>query len=165
MNEARRKLEEEIRKLERELKDELPKALKKALEMGDLRENAEYQTAKERQSYVQAQLAVLRQRLSKLSMVNLNKIPQDRVSYGSTVVVRDVDSGKETVYKLVTSEESNAAEGLISTTSPIGRSLMGHEEGDEVRIQTPGGVRTYEIVKLTTIHDEKSEEPANRPDE
>jgi len=165
LNEARRKLEEEIRKLERELKDELPKALKKALEMGDLRENAEYQTAKERQSYVQAQLAVLRQRLSKLSMVNLNKIPQDRVSYGSTVVVRDVDSGKETVYKLVTSEESNAAEGLISTTSPIGRSLMGHEEGDEVRIQTPGGVRTYEIVKLTTIHDEKSEEPANRPDE
>ncbi|MFB3905610.1 MAG: transcription elongation factor GreA [Acidobacteriota bacterium] len=158
MNDARKKLEEEIRKLERELKDELPKAFKKALEMGDLRENAEYQTAKERQSYVQAQLAALRARLSKLSMVNLSKIPVDKVSYGSTVVVLDLDSQKETTYKLVTSEESNVAEGLISTTSPIGRSLMGHEEGDEVRIQTPGGMRTYEIIKLTTIHDENNEQ-------
>ena len=157
MNEARKKLEDEIKKLDRELKDELPKAFKKALEMGDLRENAEYQTAKERQSYVQAQLAALRARLSKLSMVNLSKIPIDKVSYGSTVVVLDLDSNKETTYKLVTSEESNVAEGLISTTSPIGRSLMGHEEGDEVRIQTPGGTRTYEIVKLTTIHDQSVE--------
>ncbi len=157
MNDAKKKLEEEIKKLDRELKDELPKAFKKALEMGDLRENAEYQTAKERQSYVQAQLAALRARLSKLAMVNLSKIPEDKVSYGSTVVVLDLDSNKETTYKLVTSEESNVAEGLISTTSPIGRSLMGHEEGDEVRIQTPGGTRTYEIVKLTTIHDEASE--------
>jgi len=157
LNEARRRLEGEIKKLERELKDELPKAFKKALEMGDLRENAEYQTAKERQSYVQAQLASLRARLSTLSMVNLSKIPVDKVSYGSTVVVLDLDSNKETTYKLVTSEEANVAEGLISTTSPIGRSLMGHEEGDEVRIQTPGGIRTYEIVKLTTIHDESTE--------
>jgi len=154
LNDARKKLEEEVKKLDRELKDELPKAFKKALEMGDLRENAEYQTAKERQSYVQAQLAALRARLSKLSMVNLSKIPVGKVSYGSTVVVLDLDSNKESTYKLVTSEESNVAEGLISTTSPIGRSLMGHEEGDEVRIQTPGGMRTYEIVKLTTIHDE-----------
>ncbi len=158
MNEARKKLEDEIKKLDRELKDELPKAFKKALEMGDLRENAEYQTAKERQSYVQAQLAALRARLSKLSMVNLSKIPIDKVSYGSTVVVLDLDSNKETTYKLVTSEESNVAEGLISTTSPIGHSLMGHEEGDEVRIQTPGGTRTYEIVKLTTIHDQSDED-------
>ena len=157
MNEARKKLEDEIKKLDRELKDELPKAFKKALEMGDLRENAEYQTAKERQSYVQAQLAALRARLSKLSMVNLSKIPIDKVSYGSTVVVLDLDSNKETTYKLVTSEESNVAEGLISTTSPIGRSLMGHEAGDEVRIQTPGGTHTYEIVKLTTIHDQSDE--------
>jgi len=158
LNDAKRKLEEEIKKLDRELKDELPKAFKKALEMGDLRENAEYQTAKERQSYVQAQLAALRQRLSKLAMVNLSKIPEGKISYGSTVVILDVDSGKEITYRLVTSEESNAAEGLISTTSPIGRSLLGHEEGDEVKIQTPGGVRTYEIVKLTTIHQDKENE-------
>jgi transcription elongation factor GreA len=157
LNDAKRKLEEEIRKLERELKDELPKAFKKALEMGDLRENAEYQTAKERQSYVQAQLATLRQRLSSLSMVNLTKIPTDKVSYGSTVVLLDLSSDREITYRLVTSEETNVSQGLISTTSPIGRSLMGHEEGDEVKIQTPGGVKTYEIVKLTTIHDAGAE--------
>ena len=116
MNEARRKLEEDIRRLDRELKDELPKALKKAREHGDLSENAEYQTAKERQSYVQSQLAQLRQRLSNLSMVNLSKIPTDKVSYGSRVLVSDLDSGAEVAYKLVTSEEANAAEGLVSTT-------------------------------------------------
>ena len=158
MNDAKRKLQEEIRKLDRELKDELPKAFKKALEMGDLRENAEYQTAKERQSYVQSQLAVLRQRLARLSMVNLSKIPTDKVSYGSTVVLLDVAADKEITYKLVTSEESNVSEGLISTTSPIGRSLMGHAEGDEVKIQTPGGLKTYEIVRLRTIHESAAEE-------
>ncbi len=155
MKEVKRELEERIRKLERELKDELPKALKKALEMGDLRENAEYQAAKERQSYVQAELAQLRQRLAKLSLVNLNKIPEGKISYGSTVVLYDVDRDQEVTYRLVTSEEADVAKGLISTTSPIGRSLMGRQAGDEVVIQTPGGVRTYEIVKLTTIHDQQ----------
>ena len=158
MNEAKRKLEDAIRKLDRELKDELPKAFKKALEMGDLRENAEYQTAKERQSYVQSQLAVLRQRLARLSMVNLSKIPTDKISYGSTVVLLDVATDKKITYKLVTSEEADVSKGWISTTSPIGRSLMGHTEGDEVKIQTPGGQKTYEIVRLTTIHESVDEE-------
>ncbi len=153
MKDAKEKLQQQIRTLERELNEELPLALKKALEMGDLRENAEYQTAKERQSYVQAQLGQLRQRLSKLSMVNLNKIPTDRVSYGSTVVVLDLDSGAESTYRLVTSEESDVAKGLISTSSPIGKSLMGHEEGDEVEIRTPRGVKNVEIVQLKTMHD------------
>lgn len=155
MKEVKRELEERIKKLERELKDELPKALKKALEMGDLRENAEYQAAKERQSYVQAELAQLRQRLAKLSLVNLNKIPEGKISYGSTVVLYDVDRDQEVTYRLVTSEEADVSKGLISTTSPIGKSLMGRQAGDEVVIQTPGGVRTYEIVKLTTIHDQQ----------
>lgn len=154
MKDAKQKLEQEIRKLQKELKEELPLALKKALELGDLRENAEYQTAKERQSYVQAHLAQLRERLSKLSMVNLNKIPTDRISYGSTVVLRDLDSGNEVTYRLVTSEESDVAKGLISTTSPIGKSLMGREEGDAVKIQTPRGTKSFEILKLSTIHDE-----------
>lgn len=155
MKEAKKELEDRIRKLERELKDELPKALKKALEMGDLRENAEYQTAKERQSYVQAELAQLRQRLSNLSMVNLNNLPTDKISYGSIVVLYDLDREQEVTYRLVTSEEADVAKGLISTTSPIGKSLLGRVEGDEVEIQTPGGVRRYEIVKLTTIHDQE----------
>ena len=153
MKEAKKKLADEIRKLDRELKEEIPKALKTAADMGDLSENAEYQAAKERQSYLQARLGQLRDRLSKLSMINLSKVPTDRVSYGSKVVLLDLDTDKEVTYKLVSIEESDVKKGLISTTSPIGKSLMGHEEGDEVQIQTPGGVKNYEIVQLATLHD------------
>ena len=157
MKDAKRKLEEQIRRLERELKDELPKALKTALAMGDLRENAEYQAAKERQAYVQAELAQLKQRLANLAMVNLNKIPHDRISYGSVVTLVDATSGEEVTYRLVTSEESDASQGLISTTSPIGRSLMGREEGDDVEIHTPGGRRHFEIIRLVTIHEREDD--------
>ena len=122
--------------------------------MGDLRENAEYQTAKERQSYVQAQLAHLRKRLAELSMIDLRKLPEDRVSYGSTVVVLNLETEKEATYRLVTSEETDVKAGLISTTSPIGRSLMGKEEGDAVEIVTPRGKASYEIIGLTTIHEQ-----------
>jgi len=153
LKEAKKKLEDEIRKLGRELKEEIPKALKTAADMGDLSENAEYQSAKDRQSYLQARLAHLRERLAKLSMINLNKVPTDKVSYGSNVVLLDLDTDKEVTYKLVSSEESNVKEGLISTASPIGKSLMGHKQGDEVQIRTPGGVKNYEIVQLTTLHD------------
>lgn len=155
MKEAKKGLEERIKKLDYELQTELPKALEKALELGDLRENSEYQSAKERQSIVQAELANLRKRLADLSMVNLSKIPQGKVSYGSTVVLYDLDREEEVTYDLVTSEESDVAQGKISTTSPIGKSLMGREEGDEVSIRTPGGVRNYEIIQLTTIHDKE----------
>ncbi len=157
MKNAKDKLEQRIRALERELNEELPLALKKALEMGDLRENAEYQTAKERQSYVQAELGQLRGRLAKLSLVNLNKIPHGKVSYGSTVVLMDLESGEESTYRLVTSEETDVTNGLISTSSPIGKSLMGHEEGDEVEIRTPRGTKTVEITKLTTLHEQPQE--------
>jgi len=155
LKEAKRGLEEKIKKLEYELQTELPKALELALEMGDLRENAEYQTAKERQSIVQAELANLTKRLADLSMVNLSKIPEGKVSYGSTVVLYDLDREEEVAYDLVTSEESDVAQGKISTSSPIGKSLMGREEGDEVTIRTPGGQRNYEILKLTTIHEKE----------
>ncbi|MBI4482010.1 MAG: transcription elongation factor GreA [Acidobacteria bacterium] len=128
--------------------------LKRALEHGDLRENAEYQTAKERQSYLQSKLGQLRQRVSALSMVNLDKISKGKVSYGSTVLLHDVNTDADVTYKLVSPEEADAAHGMISTTSPIGKSLMGREEGDEIQIRTPGGVKEYEIKKLTTIHDE-----------
>ena len=153
MKEAKKKLEDELRKLGRELKQEIPKALKTAADMGDLSENAEYQAAKERQSYLQARLAQLRERLAKLSMVNLSKVPTDKVSYGSKVVLLDLDTDREVTYKLVSSEESNVKEGLISTASPIGKSLMGGEEGDEVQIRTPGGTKNYELIQLTTLHD------------
>lgn len=153
MKDVKKKLEEKIRKLDRELREELPKALKKAVALGDLRENAEYQTAKQRQSIVQAELANLRARLSSLSMIDLSRIPIGKASYGSTLDLYDLDTGQEVTYRLVTSEESDVSSGLISTTSPIGRSLMGRVEGDEVEIHTPGGVKRFEIVRLTTIHD------------
>jgi len=153
LKEAKKKLENEIRKLGRELKAEIPKALKTAAAMGDLSENADYSAAKERQSFLQVRLAQLRERLATLSMVNLSKIPTDKVSYGSKVVLLDLDTDKEVTYKLVSSEESNVKEGLISTASPIGQSLMGREEGDEVQIRTPGGIKNYEIVQFTTLHD------------
>ncbi len=151
--EIRKKLEDEIRQLEKELRLILPQEIKRARELGDLRENAEYQAAKDRQAYLEARLAKLRQRLSALSLINLEKIPRDRVSYGSTVVLFDPQADREITYKLVSSEEADAGSGLISTTSPIGRSLMGKTEGDEVRVVTPGGVKEYEIKKLITIHD------------
>ncbi len=154
MKDIKKKLEDEIRTLETELKTELPKAIQTAREMGDLRENAEYQTAKERQTFIQAKISHLKERLSKLSMVNLKNIPEGKVAYGSTVVLRDSQTDKEIVYKLVSSEESNVAQGLISINSPIGHTLIGHEEGDEVEIQTPGGRKRYEILRLTTVHDE-----------
>jgi len=157
LKEAKKKLEDKIRKLERELNEELPEALKKALEHGDLRENSEYHAAKERVSYVQAELGQLKQRLSKLSMINLNKIPEGVVSYGSIVTLFDLDKEEEITYRLVSSEEADLSKMLISTTSPIGKSLMGREEGDEVEIRTPGGTRTCEIEKLVTIHDQESE--------
>jgi transcription elongation factor GreA len=156
LKEAKKKLEDKIRKLERELNDELPKALKIALEHGDLRENADYHAAKERQSYVQAELGQLKQRLSNLSMINLNKIPEGIASYGSIVTLFDIDKNEEITYKLVSSEEADLSKQLISTTSPIGKSLMGREEDDEVVIRAPGGNRTCEIVKLITIHEQKN---------
>ncbi|MBI4482013.1 MAG: transcription elongation factor GreA [Acidobacteria bacterium] len=154
MQDARKKLQDEVSRIQRELTHELPLELKLALEHGDLRENAEYQAAKERQSYLQSKLAQLRHRLSALSMVNLDKIPRGKVSYGSTVLLHDVITDTDVTYKLVSPEEADVGRGMISTSSPIGKSLMGKEEGDEIQIRTPGGVKEYEIKKLTTIHDE-----------
>lgn len=159
MKEIKKALETKIRKLEREFQEELPKALQKARELGDLRENAEYQTAKDRQGFVRLEIAQLKDRLAKLSLVNLDKIPEGKVSYGSTVTLFDLDKEEEVTYRLVTSEEADVNKGLISTGSPIGKSLMGRTEGDEVTIRTPrGGVKQYEIVRLITIHDQPEDD-------
>lgn len=150
----RKKLEEEIQVLEYELNVELPKELKKAVAMGDLSENAEYHMAKQRQEFVRARLGQLKKRLADLSLVNLNNIPKDRAALGSTILVYDVTKDEKIEYKLVTSEESDVSKGLISTTSPIGRALMGKKEGDTTEVVTPTGKREIEVLKLTTIHDE-----------
>ena len=150
----KKKLEEEIQTLEYELNHELPKELKKAVAMGDLSENAEYHMAKQRQEFVRARLGQLKKRMADLSLVNLANIPKDKVAFGSTVVVYDTTKDEKIEYKLVTSEESDVTKGLISTTSPIGRALMGKKEGDTAVVVTPNGKRELEVLKLSTIHDE-----------
>jgi transcription elongation factor GreA len=148
-----KKLKSEIKQLEEELHVHLPKEIKAAREHGDLSENAEYHAAKERQGYVNARLGQLRKRLAELSMINFDKIPHDRVSLGSEVHLYDPDKDEELTYRLVMSEEADVHKGRISTTSPIGRALMGKEDGDEVVVQTPSGRRNLEIVKLITLYD------------
>lgn len=153
MEAIKKKLQGELDELEQELHFKLPKEIQKAREFGDLRENAEYKAAMERQSIVQARIAQIRQRMSEVESIDLSKIPQDRAAYGSLVVLFDLDKEEKIRYKLVTSEESDPDNGLISTVSPIGQALMGREEGDEVKVKTPNGWRNFEISRLTTIHD------------
>jgi transcription elongation factor GreA len=153
MKDIREKLHAELNELDEELQKKLPKEIQKAREFGDLRENAEYKAALERQSIVQARIMQIRKRLSELDSIDLSKIPTDRIAYGSDVVLYDLDREEKVTYKLVTSEESDPDNGKISTVSPIGQALMGREEGDEVKVKTPTGWRTFEVVRLTTIHE------------
>lgn len=148
-----KKFEDEIQQLDKELKTELPREIKRARELGDLRENAEYQAAKERQRLVEARISMLQKRVGEISLMNLDKIPHNRVGFGSTVHLKEGD-GALTVYQLVMPEDADAEHGLISTASPIGRALLNKEEGDEAFVTTPNGSRRFEIVKLVTIHDE-----------
>ena len=150
----KKKLQAQLDELESELFIHLPKEIKRAREFGDLRENSEYQTALQRQTMVKARIRELRQRMSEVSSIDLSKIPHDKASYGSTLLLYDSEREEEVTYRLVTPEESDPAAGLISTVSPIGRSLMGKEEGDEVEVTIPSGSRRFEIRRLTTLHDQ-----------
>ena len=155
METVKKKLQTELDELEEELHFKLPKEIQKAREFGDLRENAEYKAAMERQSMVQARIMQVRNRLSEVESIDVSKLPTDRVSYGSTVILYDLDRDEDITYKLVTTEESNPDKGFISTVSPIGQGLIGKEEGDEVRIKTPNGWRNFEIKELITIHEQQ----------
>ena len=150
--EVKQKIQEELRLLEAELRTEIPRDLKIAVAMGDLSENAEYTAARNRQDYVRARIGNLRKRLADLSMMDLSRLPHDRVGYGSTVRVYELDTEEELTYKLVMAEDADISQNKISTSSPVGRGLMGKSEGDEVEIITPAGKRRFEIIKLTTIH-------------
>jgi len=154
----KRQLLAEIKQLEHELAHELPAEIKKAVAMGDLSENAEYHMAKQRQDFVNARMGQLKKRMAELSLVNLANIPKDKAGFGSTVVVYDATKDEEISYRLVTSEESDVTKGLISTTSPIGRGLVGKRVGDIATVVTPNGKRELEILKVTTIHDEAGDE-------
>ncbi|MGI9070174.1 MAG: transcription elongation factor GreA [Bryobacteraceae bacterium] len=156
MDDLKKKLQEEITALDYELRNELPKEILKARAHGDLSENAEYHAAKERQSWVSARLGQLQARLREFSMVDLSKIPRDRVGLGSQVVVLDLKKDEKFTYNLVVSEEADVANGKISTSSPIGRGLLGKQVGDSVNIQVPDGMKQLEILSLTTIYDSAS---------
>ena len=159
-----KKLQDEIQALEHEINHELPAELKRARALGDLSENAEYIMAKQRQDIVSARLGQLKKRLADLSLVNMANIPKDRIAFGSRVVLYDIDRDSEVEYRLVTSEEADFSKGLISTTSPIGRGLMGKRMGDTVKISTPNGsTREFEIKKMQTIHDQDGTDPAESP--
>jgi len=155
LSKVKKKLQDEITALEHERSVELPKELMKARAHGDLSENAEYKYAKERQGYVSARLGQLKKRLGDIGMLNLNNIPADRAGYGSRVWLLDIKKDIEVEYKLVSTEEADVAQGLISTTSPIGKALLGRNVGDEVKVQTPAGIKEFEIVRLKTIHEEE----------
>lgn len=150
-----KRFNEEIAALERELKIDLPKEIQRAREHGDLRENAEYKAAKERQGIVDARISMLKKRVGEIQLMNLERIPRDKAAFGSTVHIRDKD-GAVLVYQLVMPEDADAEKGMISTASPIGRAILNKEEGDEIKVVTPAGNKTFELVKLITIHDAES---------
>jgi len=147
-----KKFEDEIHALNIELKLELPKEIKRARELGDLRENAEYAAAKERQRLVEARISMLQKRVSEIALINVDRIPADRAGFGSTLHVTE-SNGERLVFQLVMPEDADAEKGLISTTSPIGRALLNKEPGDSVKVVTPGGTREFEIERLITIHE------------
>jgi len=156
VREIRDKLEAELKSLEHEFRIELPQEIKTALAMGDLRENAEYHAALERQGFVRARIGQLRQRLGELGTIDMNRIPKDRAGIGSRLTVLDLDSDKTIELHLVLPEVADSSQGMISIASPVGRGLVGHRAGDEVVIPIPSGTRRYELLELRTLHDQQA---------
>jgi transcription elongation factor GreA len=150
----KQRLQSELDGLESELRVHLPKEIKRALEFGDLRENSEFRAALDRQNMVKARIVELRQRISEIASIDIKRVPRDKASYGSTLILYDGERDEEVTYRLVTPEESDPQKGFISTTSPVGKSLMGKQKGDEVVVRTPAGARNFQIRKLTTIHEQ-----------
>ena len=148
-----KKLEAELEGLDREYRITLPRLIREAAAQGDLSDNAEYRAAKQRQEFVGARIAHIKKRLAGLSLINVANIPRDRAGFGSTVTLEDPDSGEEKVLRLVLPEEVDAAQGMVSASSPIGAALVGKQENDEVTVRSPGGTRTWLLARLRTLHD------------
>ena len=163
MLDIKKRLEEEIAALEYELRNELPKEILKARAHGDLSENAEYHAAKERQGLVNARLGHLQKRLADFSMIDFSKIPRDRSGLGSQVTVLDVNKDEKVTYHLVTSEDADATKGKVSTSSPIGKSLLNRKPGDEIKLNTPGGMRELEVLEVVTVHETVAQEETKQP--
>ena len=151
LEEIRQKLEDEIELLVTELNVELPEIIRKAVELGDLRENAEYKSALERQVFVQARLNHLSQRMQEISNIDVKAMPADRVGFGSTVKVRDFHLDEEVTFTIVTGDFMDLDKGHISMASPIGKGLMGARQDEEVTVERPVGPRKFLIVELRTL--------------
>jgi transcription elongation factor GreA len=152
------RLKEQLALLERELRVDLPERIRQARELGDIRENGEFEVAKDRQGFVNARVGQLQRRIAELSSIDLSRVPKERVAFGSTVHLEDEETGEERVYRLVASEELDTAKGWISPGSPVGQALIGKREGDTVTIRTPNGAKRCEITRLITLHDQLQEE-------
>jgi transcription elongation factor GreA len=154
LEELKRKLGEEVEKLQHELNVTLPSEIRKAVEHGDLRENSEYKAALERQQFVQARLGHLRSRLSKLSSIDMSQIPADKVGLGSRVVVEDEKTLEREEYHLVFGDAVEFEEGQVTMSSPIGRTLLGKAVGESFVLRLPAATRKLKLVELQTIHDD-----------
>jgi len=146
-------LESELKLLERELRIELPQEIKRAVALGDLRENAEYHSALERQRFLHSRIAQIMQKLSEISLVRIDQVPKDRVGLGSKFRVLDTTDDKEIEFEIVMEGMGNPGDGLISISSPLARGFLNKQPGDEVTINVPSGKKTYEILELRTLHD------------
>ena len=154
IEEIKRKLGEEVEKLQYELNVTLPQEIRKAVEHGDLRENSEYKAALERQQFVQARLGQLRSRLSKLSSIDISQIPPDKVGLGSRAVVEDEKTKEREAYQLVFGDAVEFQEGHVSMASPIGKALLGRQVGETFVLRLPAATRRLKLVELQTIHDD-----------
>jgi transcription elongation factor GreA len=150
-----KRMQSELADLEKELKLTLPRIIREAASLGDLSENAEYEAARQRQDWVKARIRHLNKRIEDLSLIDLKRVPRDRAAFGSTVTLEDLETGEEKDFSLVHPEEVDPAKGLISVGSPVGQSLIGKREGDEVTLRKPSGDRTYVISRLVTIHEQE----------
>lgn len=148
-----KQLKDELAKVERELRVDCPRELKKAAAHGDFKENSEYDAAKQRQTFLQARVAHLNARINMLVSLDFDNIPKDTIGFGSRIALDDLNSGEPVVYELVTPEEVDARNGKISVSSPIGQALMNKRVGDDITITLPGGVKEYEVTGVETLHD------------
>ena len=158
IEEIKQKLTREVEQLNHELNVTLPEALKKALAQGDLRENGDYHAALERQQFVHARLSHLRSRLSKLSQIDLSKVPKDRVGLGSRVEVQDAETKERETYELVIPDGMDMDAGHVSVASPLGRALLDHKAGETVPVRLPAGARKLKILKVATLHQQVSDD-------
>lgn len=153
ISEIRLRIQSELKALHHELIHELPQEIKRALALGDLRENAEYHSALQRQSYVKARIGQLTQRLTDLASFSMASIPKDRIGLGSQVTLFDMVAEVEVKYRIVMNDDADLVAGNISAASPIGRGLSGKRVGDEVTIKIPSGTKQFEVIELLTLHD------------